>query len=188
MNSVARWISIVAHPFVLAAVFVIAVGLRLGTSADAIRGLLLIAVVAILPVGALMVRQVRRGSWANVDASNREERPVLFLVGACALTVLAAFAWVFRPASFLSRGAIAVLLMLAVCAVINPWLKVSLHMAFAALVMTTLVLLRSPAGWVLVPLVPALAWSRLALGRHRWPEVVAGFVIGGLAGYAVYRI
>lgn len=188
MKTVARWISIVAHPFVLAAVFAVAAGLRLGTSADALGALLLVALVAILPVAVLTVRQVRRGSWTNVDASNQKERPVLFLVGTVALAALAVFAFVFRPGSFLGRGAIAVLVMLAVCAVINRWLKISLHMAFAALVTTTLLLLRSPVGWALVPVVPALAWSRLALGRHRLPEVIAGFVIGCLSGYALYRI
>jgi len=185
---IARWISIVFHPFVMVAVFVIAVGLHVGTATDAVRALLLVALVVVLPIGVLMARQVRRGSWANVDASNREERPILFVVGVVALGVLAACAFVLRPVSFLARGGIVVLAMVAVCAVVNRWLKVSLHTAFAALVTTTLVLLGSPAGWVLVPVVPALAWSRLALGRHRLPEVLGGLMIGALSGYVVYRI
>jgi membrane-associated phospholipid phosphatase len=180
--------SIVFHPFVMVAVFVVAVGLHVGSAADAVRALLLVALVVVLPIGVLMVRQVRRGSWGNVDASNREERPILFVVGVVALAVLAACAVVFRPASFLARGGLVVLVMVAVCAVINRWLKISLHTAFAALVTTTLVLLGSPAGWFLVPVVPALAWSRLALGRHRLPEVLAGLVVGTLSGYVLYRI
>ena len=58
-------------------------------------------------------------------------------------------------------------------------------MAFAALATTTLLLIGSPAGWVLLPIVPALAWSRLALRRHRPVEVAVGTVIGSLAGMAI---
>ena len=77
--------------------------------------------------------------------------------------------------------------MLAVCAIANRWLKVSLHMAFGSLAATALLLLGSPAGWVLVPVLPALAWSRLVLGRHVLAEILAGLVLGSLTGFAVVR-
>jgi len=183
----ARWISIIAHPFVMVGLMVVAVAVHLGIPRQATPALLLALAVAILPVGILMIRQVRSGSWENIDASNRSERPVLFLVGTVGLIALLACAFFFRPVSFLFRGSIGVVSMLSACAIANRWLKVSLHMAFATLVATTLVLLGSPTGWVLVPVLPALGWSRIALGRHELAEIVLGVVFGLLAGYAVYR-
>jgi membrane-associated phospholipid phosphatase len=71
--------------------------------------------------------------------------------------------------------------MVTLALVLRQWLKLSLHVAFsvfAALVwvpavMTTLVAILLAAG---------VAWSRLALGRHTWPDVWAGALVGGVAG------
>jgi hypothetical protein len=188
MNAVARWLSIAGHPFVMSLVMVLGVALRLGTPREAFRALLLVALIALLPVAVLMVRQVRRGSWTHVDASNRAERPLLFTVGIVALAVLLGAVATFRPESFLLRGAAGVLAMLAACAVATRWIKVSLHMAFAALATTTLLFLGSPAGWALLALLPALAWSRLALKRHTAAEVMVGTLAGVVAGYAMIHL
>lgn len=92
-----------------------------------------------------MWRQVRRGRWENVDASNR-------------------------------------------AALATRWIKVSLHMAFAALAATALALFRSPIGYLLLLALPALVWSRLILGRHTPLEVALGTIIGAGAGAALHYV
>ena len=188
MNGVARLVSIAGHPFAMTLVMVLGAALRFSTPREALRTVLLVALVALLPVAAVMVRQVRRGSWSNVDASDRAERPLLFTVGIAALAVLLGAVLVFQPGSFLIRGVAGVLIMLAVCAVATRWVKVSLHMAFGALATTTLLSLGSPAGWVLLAVMPALAWSRLALKRHSPAEVVLGLLVGVACGYAITNL
>jgi hypothetical protein len=188
MNGVARWVSIAGHPFVMSMVMVLGAALHFGTPREAFRTLLLVSLIALLPVAVLMVRQVRRGSWTNVDASDRAERPLLFAVGIVALSMLLGAVLVFRPGSFLIRGVAGVLMMLAVCAVATRWVKVSLHMAFGALATTTLLSLGSPAGWVLLAVMPALAWSRLALERHRPVELAIGLLVGIAFGYAINNL
>lgn len=188
MNVVARWVSILGHPFVMSLVMVLGVALHLSTPGEALRSLLLVAFVALLPLAALMVGQVQRGAWTNVDASNPAERPALFAVGLVSLAVLIGGVLVFRPGSFLIRGAVGVLIMLAVCAVATRWFKVSLHMAFGALATTTLLFLGSPLGLVLLAVMPALAWSRLALKRHRAGELAGGLLIGIAFRYAITNL
>lgn len=185
MTAVARWLSIVAHPFVMVGVMVGAAAARRSSGAEAVRSVLVVLAFTVVPLLVLMVRQVRSGAWENVDASNTRERPMLYLVGGLALMALLAYLALARPQSFLIRGLACTLVMLAVCAAATPWIKVSLHMAFAALAATTLTLIGSRVGWVLVPVVPALAWSRLALGRHRPLEVVLGVFLGFSAGLAI---
>ncbi len=185
MNVVARWVSIAGHPFAMTVVMVLGAALHFGTPREALRTLLIVVLIALVPIAALMIRQVRQGAWANVDASNHAERPLLFAVGIVALAALLGSVLVFRPGSFLIRGASGVLIMLAVCAVATRWVKVSLHMAFGALATTTLLSLGSPVGWVLLAVMPALAWSRLALERHRPAEVAAGVLVGIAIGYGI---
>src|SRR5205809_406522 len=134
----ARWISVLGHPFVTSLVLVSAVALRLSTPGNVLRSLMLVALIAIVPIALLIRRQVRAGAWTTVDASDPSERPILFVVGILALAGLVAAAYVARPVSFLARGAIGVMAMLAVCAIATQWIKISLHMAFAALAATTL--------------------------------------------------
>jgi membrane-associated phospholipid phosphatase len=188
MNTLARWVSILGHPFVVTAVLVAGVALRLAGPREAVRSLLLVGLIALLPLAILMRRQVRRGAWAHVDASHRAERPILFAVGLISLAVLLVAALVVRPGSFLIRGALGVLIMLALCAIVTRWIKLSLHMAFGALATTILLFLRSPAGWVLLVALPVLGWSRLALKRHTVSEIVAGLVLGAAFGYAIYSL
>lgn len=188
MNAVARWVSIVCHPFAMTMVMVLGASLRFSTPREALQTLLLVTLIALLPMAALMVRQVRKGSWTNVDASNRAERPLLYAVGIAALTALLGAMLVFRPGSSQIRGVVGVLIMLAVCAVATRWVKVSLHMAFGALATTTLLSLGSPAGWALLAAMPALAWSRLALKRHRPIEIAMGLLVGVASGYAINNL
>src|SRR5687767_277787 len=105
--------------------------------------------IVIVPVAFLMIRQVRRGAWEHVDATHRRERPLLYVVGIAA--VLAWFAWlaVMQPRSPLMRGLVVTLMMLLLCAILTRWVKVSLHLTFAAYSATSLLFFRSPVGWAI---------------------------------------
>ena len=185
MIGVARWVSIVAHPFVMVGVMVGSAAARRNSAGEVVRSVLIVLAFTIVPLLVLMVRQVRAGAWQNVDASNTSERPILYVVGGLALIALLAYLALARPQSFMLRGAAATFVMLAVCALATRLIKVSLHMAFSALATTTLLLIGSPVGWVLLPVVPVLAWSRLSLARHRPAEIALGTFIGVSTGLAL---
>jgi len=187
MTSLARWVSIVAHPFVTTLVLVAATESRGGAGAAA-RAVAAVAVLVVLPLAVLTVVQVRRGAWGTVDASHPSERPVLFRVGGCGvLALLGYLAWT-QPGSALMTGGAGVLAMVVVCAAITPWIKVSLHVATLALAAAVLVAEGITPGWPLAAVLPVLAWSRIALGRHRWIEVALGFVVGAATGAAVAHL
>ena len=185
---IARWLSIVFHPFVMVGVMVGGAAAARQSAGEAARSVATVALFTIVPLAVLMWRQVRRGRWENADASNRAERPILYIVGGIALTALLVYLLVRRVQSFHIRGVIGTLGMMAACAAATRWIKVSLHMAFATLAAVTLALMRSPAGYVLVIALPALAWSRLTLERHTPLEVALGSVIGAGAGAAIHYL
>lgn len=183
-RQLARVVSIVLHPFALALVLV------WGTAGgqqreETLWTLALVVLCSILPLAWLMAHRVRRGDWADVDASRREERPVVYGLALLGLLVLAgALAWR-GESTGLVRGVAGTAGMLVVAGLLNLKVKVSLHLAFAALTATVLTRIGSPLGWPLAVLVPVLAWSRLALGRHRLLEVVVGAALGLVTGLAV---
>jgi hypothetical protein len=181
MTSLARWVSILAHPFVTTLVMVGAVELHRGWDAAA-WSVATVALFAFVPLAVLMRRQVRSGAWTNVDASHPHERPVLFLVGGAGILALLGYLAAAHPDSPLLRGAMGTLVMVALCAAITPWIKVSLHMAAASLATAVLLSRALPAGWLLALVLPLLAWARVALGRHGWAEVALGFLAGSTTG------
>ena len=168
-RSVARWISIAAHPFVMVSL------MALGVSA---RAALLVAAFTVLPLAVLMLVQVRSRRWGDVDASHRDERPLLFAVAGLGLLALTTYLAVTQPLSPLLRGLLSPMILLAGAALVHHWLKASLHVAFAVLAAATLILLGHVLGWLLVPVIPALGWSRLVMGRHRTAELLAGGLLG----------
>ena len=186
--TIARYLSVVFHPFVMIGVMVGAAAAARQSAAEAVRAVATVALFTIVPLALLMWRQVRRGRWENSDASNRAERAVLYIAGGIAVAALLAYLLLARPQSFMVRGVVASLGMLAVCGVATRWTKVSLHMAFAALAATGLVLMKLPTGYALLCALPALAWARLVLRRHTPFEVVLGMVIGAGAGVALHYL
>jgi len=180
--TVARWLSIALHPFVMVGVMVGTAAAARQTAGEALKSVATVLVFTVVPLLALMIRQVRRGAWENVDASNRAERPLLYLVGGAALVALLGYVLMVQPPTFMVRGVVASLSMMAVCAVATRWIKVSLHMAFAALVGTVLTLMGSVVGYAIVAAIPILAWARMRLGRHTPPEIAIGVLIGGVSG------
>ena len=182
----ARWVSIVAHPFATALALVVALEARHGWPAAA-RSVAAVAVLFVLPLALLIAIQVRRGAWQTVDASRPRERPALFAIGVAGLLALVAWFAVARAGSPFPRGALGVLGMVVVCAAATRWIKVSLHAATAALAAATLLGRGMATGWLFAVALLPLGWSRVALGRHRWPEVALGTLIGAAAGALIAR-
>lgn len=187
MSQVARWISILAHPFVMVALLVAVPAVR-QSPVSAVKAVFIVVLAVVIPMTVLMLWQVRRGRWSNVDASNSSERPVLFVVALAGL--LAALGWLLfkDPRSFLVRGIVVTMAFLLVAAVLTRWIKLSLHVAFAALTATTLCLLGSAIGYALVAVVPLLFWSRLVLARHRVHELWVGLALGVVTGIVLVRL
>ena len=187
MKQLARWVSILAHPFVMVALLV-AVPATRDSSAGTVESALLVVIAVVVPIAVLMARQVRRGHWSNVDASERSERPVLFLVSLAGL--LGALAWLLLndPQSFLVHGMIVTAAFLLIAAFVTRWVKLSLHVAFAALVATTLSLIGSVVGYALIAVVPLVFWSRIALARHRVHELIVGLILGVVTGLVLVKV
>jgi hypothetical protein len=186
MQEVARWISILGHPFVTATAMVLAGAGRGRGTAGVASSVAIFLLIAVVPIAVLMVRQVRRGAWEHVDASNRRERPTLYIVGISAVLAWFAYMAVTQPRSPWMRELVVTMIVLVLCAILTRWVKVSLHVTIAAFSATTLVIAGSPIGWAVAVLVPLLIWSRLRLSRHKPVEVALGLVIGICGGLALH--
>lgn len=181
---IAWWISVLGHPFVLIPLLVGYVTARLLPPGQAALVVGVVIAGSVLPMLWIISRRVRSGAWTNYDVSVREQRTGMYpaALAIAGATVLAlAGTRVPRP---VLHGAVGSLVLIALAAVVNFRLKVSLHVAFAAFAAVSLLpdhRLSAAVGLVAL----AVAWSRLELRRHSLAEVVGGALLGVAVGVAL---
>jgi hypothetical protein len=184
--AVARAVSIAGHPVVILFVAVVVAASTRGASLRQVwfvGGAL--AVFGLVVLGFSWF-QVRSGHWSHIDATARTERNSLnvFLGVMCFIAAMLVWFLTRRPYLSIGLGLSGALALIAL--LIARWVKVSLHVAFAAFA-TALVWpnkLAIVAGFLITA---ALVWSRLILGRHVAADIAAGLLLGATAG-SVYHL
>lgn len=177
----ARVVSIVGHPAVLMLVAALSVATAHGASVGQLRFIAgALAILAAVVLGYSWY-QVRAGRWTHVDASAKGERTSLNLFLAVILFAGAVVVWYltrrpYMPVALALSGAL-----IATAMLIARWVKMSLHVAFAAFA-TVLLWPLKIAVVVGLLVTTALVWSRLILGRHVMADAVAGLLLGAAAG------
>jgi hypothetical protein len=172
----ARILSIAGHPFLLIPLMIaVATGNRVWTA--------VVAACTVLPMFAITVRNVRRGTWSDHDVSRREERTRLYRALFPLIALSAVVLYFLGAGPQMMRGFAAAAVMLALGILGNRWLKISMHMMTAAYSGVVIAWLHPAATWGIVPFVAAIAWSRHKLERHTWPEIAVGIIIGAASAF-----
>ncbi len=177
-RAVARFISIVGHPFVLLALLVFLARLQ-DSPSNALRRTLLFGGIVLTPLALLMWRSVSSGKWHTVDASERDERPLLYGIALSVLALAMIYFGFVEHVPPMVRGCGVAAGMIGIAAAANRWIKTSLHIAFACFCGILLSRVRLGFGLPILLFVPALIWSRLVLSRHVFSETVGGVILGG---------
>jgi membrane-associated phospholipid phosphatase len=177
-RQLARSLSIVGHPFLVLPASVAAVSLLRGGGVRS--GMLLVLLFAV--VSALIVAGVRAGRFNDFDVSERERRPRFYLL---VIAGTAALAYSLRADERAVRACVSAGALLVACGLANRWSKASLHTAFGLYAAGFWAAWSPAAGLIALPLVAAVAWSRIQLRRHTTAEVVVGAALGLLAAAAL---
>lgn len=124
--------------------------------------------------------EILRGSFSDFDITKREERPRLYRIALfLGLTFLLA-ALYFRGIYFsLSIASIGIAIGAVVFAVVNQYLKVSIHVSIACAFILTISILYGTKFFIATAwIVPVIVWSRVALKKHTLLESLIGGVLG----------
>jgi membrane-associated phospholipid phosphatase len=180
-TKIAQLISTVGHPFVMIVLLVLLLSWAMDP-AGVWRITGFVAAMGMIPTGWLAWRSLavhgNRGGTAST-ASMTSVRPILYLTLLGVLLLSSGYFHFVERAPFLARGSLVAALMVAVAAMLNRWLRLSLHLVFAVYSGLILVQIHSVFGVpILLLLAPLLAWSRLVLLKHTLPEVIGGAVLG----------
>lgn len=189
IERVATLITDILAPAYLVIAVLIAVGASAGSSmATGIGwGLLAALFCGVIPFGFILIG-VRRGRLTDQHVGKREQRivPLGFAVGSVIAGLIAL--WALDAPRDLIALVVAMLAGLVVTISVTVKWKVSVHAAVAA---GTVVILCLVFGWICllaVPIVVAIAWSRVTLRDHTLAQVTVGAILGGAVAATVFSL
>lgn len=175
VQRLARYLSIIGHPFIALPASVGAVSAL--NDADE-RAAVRLGVVFVV-VSACVVMGMATGRFNDFDVSERQRRPAFYALVTGATLALGA-GLRDEPGALATCSVAAAVL--AVCGVLNRRTKASLHTAFALYAAGLWGAWCISAGLAALPIAAAVAWSRVRLGRHTWSEVGCGALVGVVGG------
>lgn len=184
-QSLARTVSILGHPVLVMPAAALIVAAAHGAQPAQIRILAAILGAIGAAVMAYSWFKVRRGDWSHVDASVRSERRTLNVFLMVLLGAGAALAWFGALRPHLPVALALAAAMIAIAMALERRLKLSLHVGFATFA-TGLLWPSVPALGIGLLVTAAIAWSRLALGRHTPRDLVAASLAGTVAAIAYH--
>ncbi|GAA2633806.1 phosphoesterase PA-phosphatase [Paractinoplanes durhamensis] len=188
-DTLARGLTEVFAPAVLAAVLPLIVGAQAASSVGAglLWGLLASTFCAIIPY-AMILHGVRRGRLGDRHIGVREQRLRPMLFGLASVTIGVALLLLLHAPRELTALIVASLAGGVVATAINHFWKSSVHAGVAAA--TTVVLTMVFGPWMLLTSVitAGVAWSRVHLKDHTVAQVVVGAIIGAVVAGVVFGV
>lgn len=188
-RALARWVSLIVHPVAFP---LLTLAVLLFNATDSLpqvtRWLLLALALTSLPITVLVVYQVARGHWTDIDVSVRRQRYLLYLFGlACLGSLAAVYYWLQAPAVAIG-ATVASLLANLVDGLINFSYKVSAHATSAAACAALLVHVVPAVGVPAAIAALLVGWSRVELGRHTTGQVLLGMGVGAGSVVATFAL
>ena len=187
-KKIARVVSFVGNPLLLALFCAIYANFRQFGFQKALTLTAILVLGAILPIFLYINRRVSQGNFADHDVSARTKRPSLYVFSLAVLLAMIGVLYYTRQPLAIIYGAWAGWLLAAVSFLINFKIKTSLHTGYAFLIGFLTLSFDFWTGFGLVCFAFLVGWSRLALGRHTLTEVFLGASLGCTIGTVFYQL
>lgn len=142
----------------------------------------------ILAVAIFIFLGVLLRVFSNFDVSKREQRPLLFSFSAFAMFCYLLSLIIFNGPKILFIALFAIVLGLIIIVIVNRWIKASIHVATLTSVVLFIGIIYKGYYFLLLFLIPLLAWSRIKTKEHTLMETVIGGVLGAILTLIVYTV
>jgi hypothetical protein len=185
---VARFISFLLNPLIV--IVVVPFFLIYKTTGDLLTSFnwTVYTIVFLLVMAAFIFYMVRIGKFTDYDISKREQRPILFLVSLILSLFYIAGLYLFEAPSILFVVTIGVMTGIVLASIINNWIKVSMHVSTLAAMIVTLAIVFKGFYFLLLLLIPLMAYIRVKAKRHTIPETIAGAIFGSSLSILIYLV
>jgi hypothetical protein len=188
MNRFARAVSFLLGPtFTLFPIIFISVAKFSHDYSHALKWTI-ISYAFVLPVVLFVIAGVVLGYFSNFDVSRKEQRPLLFSFCAVVMLCYFLFIFIFNGPKILYIDLFAMILGLIVIIFVNKWIKASIHLATLTSAVLFIGIIYKGYTFLLLGLIPLLAWSRVKTKEHSVKETIIGTILGIVITLLVYLI
>lgn len=183
---VARFLSLVLNP--LSLIVLVPFFLIYKTTNDVYAAVnwTLYTMVFLLAIGIFILVCVRKGIFTDYDVSKREQRPLLFLVSILLAILYLIGLLLFDAPAIIFIVTFGIIIGIVAASIVNNWIKVSMHVATVAALLSALAMIYGGFYYLLLFLVPLVAYIRVRAKRHTIPETIAGAIFGGSLSLLLY--
>jgi membrane-associated phospholipid phosphatase len=140
----------------------------------------------LMATGLFVSYGVWKGFFTDLDASRREQRPILYLFAVCLGIVYIIGLFIFQAPIILKIMAIGMLVGIIIASIVNTKIKASIHTATLSGLILGLVLGYGGYFILLFLMIPLMGQSRISLNKHTFREIVAGWILGSLISLFIY--
>lgn len=178
-NRVARLVSLVLHPFLVAPLSIVLVlYLDSGKFWPALGWAALCAAFVVGPALFYLRRKLKQKKYTDADVSVREHRHGFYLFGgACMVACFAVLLWLGAPPPLLASFVAALVAVTAFALITRFWTKVSIHSGIMTGVAVMVAFYSIPLALLLALGAFMVGWSRLVLKRHTLNQALLGGVV-----------
>lgn len=149
-------------------------------------GLFPILFILVIPVVFWIIWNVKKGSYTNMDVSNRKQRNSLYIVIVVLCAIYLAYEYFVNDNKDFTIFFLWILLVLM--QISNFFIKSSMHTALNLFVAFLFLKFSLPWGifWIILSIIIGI--TRIILKRHTLAEVISGAVLGSLIGLTYYFV
>ena len=188
VETIARILSAVFHPFLIAPLSVmIVMWIDLGSLAQALLWTGVCAVFVILPAFLFLRYNLQKGHYSDADVSIRQQRFGFYWFGTLSMVVcFGVIVWMDGPFSLIA-GFLAGLAVILLAQLVNRyWTKISVHAGVAAAAASLMAFFCGPLAIILALAALLVGWSRVVLARHTPFQVVLGWAVAATGILVVF--
>jgi len=140
----------------------------------------------IIIMGIFVATGVKREIFTDLDVSRREQRPLMFLISILFIAVYVMGMLFLQAPSILYILAAGLILGICIISIINRRIKASAHVAAITALTLPLAVSFGQYYFLLLFLVPLVAWARIKTKRHTLKEILVGGFLGGSLSLSIY--
>lgn len=140
---------------------------------------------------SILIHLYRRyQGWTTFQMGRKERRMMPYIIAIMCYFTCYYLMTVMRIPQFMANIVVTALAIQVVCAIVNIWWKICIHMAgiggmAGALLAISLVFQFNPLWWLSVIILVAglIGTARMILRQHSLRQIVGGFVVGAVCGF-----
>jgi membrane-associated phospholipid phosphatase len=185
IQKLAKYVSILGHPFLTIPIYTLAINFSIYEIKKAFLISFTIVGCFFIPVILWNYINTKRGKYTNFDVSDQKQRNSMYVFALPLLTAVLFIFYLTHQSHALILTILFAVILLVISYLVNFAIKCSGHISLTIFLSFIILPKNLTAAFILLFCALIIGWSRIALKRHTFIEVLTGMIIGLITGLSM---